>query len=110
MTTIISVLMFGAFALLGRWLQLHPEKVIPEGAFISEETKGAKLARAQVVVVGIFAVVLGTAFALYSVLELVTFGHWTLSLLAVLIAGVAGVIVAKRVRTEVKSLPNHHSK
>ena len=109
MTTLVFVAMFIGFNLLGRWLQFHPEKVFPEGAFISEDTRGAKLAKAQIAVLGIFMVVLGTGFALYSVLQLLTFDHWILNLLAVVIAASLGIAVAKRVRTEAKARPPHHS-
>ena len=92
------------FALLGRWTQLHPEKVAPQGVFAGENTLGARIFRVQVTVVGSFAVFAGTCGALVVVFVNVIPGSvshataWAAGLVAV----AAGVIAISHVRKEVK--------
>lgn len=107
---IIASLLCAGFALLGRWLQLHPERIVPEGQFMGQNTFGARLFRAQVFLVGTFAVFGGTCGALYSLLQLAAFGSAVLDWVIRLAALVAGILAAIHVRKEVKARPVHESK
>ena len=71
---IVVSLLSAAFALLGRWIQLHREKIVPTGHFMGPDTLGARLFRVQIAVIGTIAVFGGTYGALYGLLQLATFG------------------------------------
>lgn len=107
---IFSMICAAAFALFGRWLQLHPEKLVPAGHFIGPHTFGARLFRLQVAFLGTFAVFGGITGALYTLLQFATFGSVVLGWIALLLSIAAGVFVAVRVRREVKARPVHESK
>jgi len=106
---IIRVLMLVGFALLGRWMQLHPERIVPKGWFIGENTFGARLLRAQATVVGGFAVLAGTAFALSTALVPLTSGHSVLQVIVWLLAVTLGILAVSYVRKEVKRQPLYRS-
>jgi hypothetical protein len=105
----IQILLFAGFALLGRWLQLHQERVFPKGYFVAVNSWGAKLARAQVAVVGTFAVVGGTAGSISRLLSVVPVRSQFLAAAIVVIGLSAGVMAAIYVRKEVRVLPPHQS-
>jgi membrane protein implicated in regulation of membrane protease activity len=106
---IIALLMFVALALGGRWMQLHPEKIVPKGWLVSEKSFGAKLLHAEATVIGGFAVFLGTTFGLSTVLQLLTFGHAVLRFLTWCVAITIGVFAARYVRKEVRNQPPYNS-
>lgn len=56
---IMTILLSSAAALLGRWLQLHPEKILPPGHF-AEGSTTARIYRVQIACMGSFAVLAGT--------------------------------------------------
>jgi membrane associated rhomboid family serine protease len=60
-------------------------------------------------ILGTLAVFGGAWFAIYSLLSLLTFGSVALDLIAKLVGLIAGVILAVRVRREVKSQPPYIS-
>lgn len=109
MTEIIQALIFSGFALLGRWMQLHPERVVPEGTFMRHNTVGARLFRAQIVVIGTMAVFGGTYFALSTLVEAASFDSVLLGWVFRLVALVAAVLTAIYVRKEVNARPAHQS-
>jgi len=106
---VIAALVFAAFAIAGRWVQLHPERVVPKGHFVGPDTRGARLFRAQMAVFGTFAVFGGTWFAIYSLLSLLTFGSVVLDGVAKLVGLALGLFLAVRVRREVKARPAYVS-
>jgi len=89
------------FAALGRWFQLHPEKIPIQGTFEGPQSSGAIAFRQVVAVLGTFAVFIGVLFGIYSL------SLWSDSSLLhaiVLVFGTAaGVFAARRVREEVRS-------
>lgn len=107
---IVQTLLFVGFALVGRWLQLHPEKVFPQGWFTSENAFGARLSRAEATVIGIFAVFGGTYFALYTALQPVASRSEVLSWVVVCVSFISGLVAAILVRREVKTQPRYESK
>ena len=106
---ILSVPIAALFGLLGRWIQLHPERIVPKGQFVGRDSSGARLFRAQVVLVGTLMVFGGTFGVIVSLLSLLTFRSLVLQLLARLIGLVVGVLAAICVRKEVRSRPEYDS-
>jgi hypothetical protein len=56
---VLTILLSSAAALLGRWIQLHPEKILPKGHFEAGSAT-ARIYRVQIAVMGSFAVFAGT--------------------------------------------------
>ena len=56
---LLTILLSSAAALLGRWIQLHPEKILPRGHF-AEDSVRARVYRVQIACMGSFAVFAGT--------------------------------------------------
>ena len=56
---LLTILLSSAAALLGRWIQLHPEKILPRGHF-AEDSVSARVYRVQIACMGSFAVFAGT--------------------------------------------------
>ena len=69
-TVLFGVPLSIAFAFLGRWLLLHPERLAPEGQFMGPYTFGARLFRFQVTAVGTFALFFGALGSIFAAL------HW----------------------------------
>ncbi len=106
---IVVCLLSAAFALFGRWIQLHPEKIVPTGQFMGPDTIGARLFRVQVAVVGTIAVFGGTYGALHSLLQFTAFGSVVLDWIMVLVAAATGIVAAVYVRREANARPMHKS-
>jgi hypothetical protein len=106
---IVASLLSAAFALFGRWVQLHPEKIVPTGHFTGPDTLGARLFRAQVAVIGTIAVFGGTYGALHGLLQFATFGSVAFGWIVVLTAVATGVVAAVYVRREANARPMHKS-
>lgn len=106
---IVFSILSAAFALFGRWIQLHPEKIVPSGQFMGPDTRGARLFRVQVAVIGTIAVFGGTCGALSSLLQPATFHSVALGWIMVLTAVAAGVVAAVYVRREARARPMHKS-
>ena len=106
---IVASLLLAAFALFGRWIQLHPEKIVPTGHFMGPDTLGARLFRVQVAVIGTIAVFAGTYGALHGLLQFATFGFVALGWIMALTAAAMGVVAAVYVRREANSRPMHKS-
>jgi hypothetical protein len=109
MNPLVASLIFGAFAFLGRWLQLNPEKIIPVGSFMGRDTFGARFFRAQVALVGTGAVFGGTAFAVYSLTRPMAPESLIGSVMIWLITVLAGIAAAMYVRKEVQRKPVHQN-
>jgi hypothetical protein len=107
---IVQTLLFVGFALVGRWFQLHSEKVVPRGWFSSENSFSARLHRAETTVIGVFAVFGGTYFALHTALQDVASRSEALSWVAVCVCFTSGIVAAALVRRQVKAQPPHKSK
>jgi hypothetical protein len=67
---IVAASLFALFALAGRWIQLHPERMVPKGQFVGPNTRGARFFRAQMAILGTFVVFGGTTAAVFSLLSL----------------------------------------
>ena len=106
---LFEVPIFLGFALLGRWMQLYPEKIVPKGIYTGENTFGAKLLRTEAKVIGAFAVLGGTTFALSTALQPLTSGHTILQFLTWSVAIVLGVLAVVYVRKEVRKWPPYKS-
>ncbi len=65
----ITILLSSAAALLGRWIQLHPEKILPKGHFAADSAT-ARIYRVQIACMGSFAVFAGTWSAVLNILTL----------------------------------------
>jgi membrane associated rhomboid family serine protease len=109
LSALLSAFLAALFGLLGRWIQLHPERIVPKGQFVGRDSSGARLFRAQMVLMGTFMVFGGTFGVVSSLLSLLTFRSAILQLLARLIGLVVGVLAAIRVRKEVRSQPGYVS-
>lgn len=94
-----------AFAFFGRWLQLHPEKIVPKGWFAGPNTFLARMFRVQVAFVGTFAVFGGTSGAVFGVLSAFTFNSIVLGWTAQVIGLSVGIYAAIRVRKQVRVRP-----
>jgi hypothetical protein len=97
---VAQILLSVAAALIGRWLQLNPEKIVPQGFFLSEKAFSARLFRLQIAVLGSFFVFGGACGAVMGVLQALTFRFGTPE---TIVSCVAGVFAAVFVRREVKS-------
>jgi len=106
---IVVSLLSAAFALFGRWIQLHPEKIVPTGQFMGPDSVGARLFRLQVAVIGTIAVFGGTYGALNGFLQFATFGSVALGWTMVLTAVATGIVAAIYVRREANARPMHQS-
>ena len=106
---IVAAILFALFALAGRWIQLHPERTVPKGQFVGPNTRGARLLRAQMAILGTFMVFGGTTAAVFSLLSLLTSASVRLELMAKLIGAVAGVLAAIHVRREARIRPEYVS-
>jgi hypothetical protein len=106
---ILQTLLFVGFAILGRWFQLHPEKVFPQGLFTSENSFSARLFRAEITAIGVFAVFGGTYSALFAALRSVASRSEVLYGVVVCICFISGIAAAALVRREVKAQPRHKS-
>jgi len=84
-------------------------EIVPKGQFVGRDSSGARLFRAQVVLVGTLMVFGGTFGVIVSLLSLLTFRSLVLQLLARLIGLVVGVLAAICVRKEVRSRPEYDS-
>lgn len=104
---LVPVLLFAGFALFGRWLQLHPEKVFPAGSFIGEHTAGARLARVGITLIGTIAVFAGTCACVFTLLQFLILGHSALETANYVISGIVGVIAARLILTQAKCRPPH---
>jgi hypothetical protein len=109
LTVIIGVPLSVAFAFLGRWFLLHPEKLAPKGQFMGPDTLGARLFRLQVTAVGTFAVFFGAFGAIFSALLWIAFFSPALLVLPVIFGISCGVYAVIYVRKEVKSRPAYAS-
>jgi membrane associated rhomboid family serine protease len=107
---VVAPLIYAAFAIGGRWIQLCPERVVPKGYFTGANTTGARFFRVQIAILGTFAVFAGTWLAVFSLLSLLTFGSSSLGWIAQLMGIVAGIVVAVLVRKEAKTQPPYISK
>jgi hypothetical protein len=106
---IVISLLWAAFALFGRWLQLHPEKLVPSGQFMGPDTTGARLFRAQIAIIGTIAVFGGTCGAFHELLRFAAFGSVVLRWMMVLAAAATGIVAAVYVRREANARPMHKS-
>ena len=109
LSALLTALLAALFGLVGRWIQLHPERIVPKGQFVGRDSFGARLFRAQVVLVGTFMVFGGTFGVVFSALSRLTFRSAILQVLAQLICLVVGVLAAIRVRKEARSRPEYVS-
>jgi len=107
--SVIEALFFTGFALLGRWVQLHPERVAPKGHFIGPDTFGARLFRTEVAVVGTVAVLGSTWATVRSLFSLLTTSSAVLTAVMQLAGLAAGAAAAIYVRKEVSIRPPYVS-
>ncbi len=107
---VIATIFSAAFALAGRWLQLHPERVFPEGFFTGQSTLGARVGRAQIVLLGTFMVAAGTFFAIIALVIALPFHSDVLLWTAIAAGSMAGLVAAIYVRKEAKARLLHKSK
>jgi hypothetical protein len=63
---VLTILLSSAAALLGRWIQLHPEKILPRGHF-AKDSVSARVYRVQIACMGSFAVFAGTWSAVLNI-------------------------------------------
>jgi len=105
---LVAIVFFVLFALGGRWAQLHPERIVSKGLFTGRDTFGARLFRAQIAVIGTFAVFFGTQSVIFTALSSVVHSV-ALIWIAHLIAITTGIIAAVHVRREVQGQPKYVS-
>jgi len=98
---VLTVLLSLAAALLGRWIQLHPERILPRGHF-AEDSAPARFYRVQIAVMGSFAIFAGTWSAVLN-LCILLIHRLPLTRRAALFAGAAlGIAAVLYVRREVR--------
>ena len=97
---LIGVPLSLGFALLGRWVQLHPEKLVMDGMFQGPHTLGARVFRTEVAFIGSLAVLGGTCGTI-SLLTL-PFNSEALSAIGRIVGLIVGVTAALHVRKEVR--------
>jgi hypothetical protein len=99
---VLTILLSSAAALLGRWIQLHPEKILPKGHFEADSTT-ARIYRVQIAVMGSFAVFAGTWSVVLNILALLIH-RLPVTRRAALFAGAAlGIAAVIYVRREVRA-------
>jgi hypothetical protein len=99
-----------AFAFLGRWLQLHPERMIWKELCAGPNTWAARLFKFQVIFVGSFALFFGTFGAIFfMLLSMFTFDSEFLKLLLLVLATLGGIAALILVRREVRARPPYIS-
>jgi hypothetical protein len=106
---LIGVPLSIAFASLGRWLLLHPERLVPKGQFMGPNTFGARLFRLQVTAVGTLAVFFGASGSIFAALYWIASFAPVLLTLPVILGGFFGVYSVTYVRKELKSRPAYIS-
>src|SRR3954454_25395095 len=102
---IISILILVTVALFGRWVQMHPGRIVGEGMFPARDSLGARSFRGVVAFLGSCAVFAGVYGALWNVLRPETVGSAGFRLMLRLMFAIAGIIAVIYVRKEVKSRP-----
>ncbi len=102
---VVVVVVCTTFALGGRWVQLHPEKIVPKGYFVSINCPTARLFRIVVPLMGGFFVVGAIWVATSSLLGLLTTNPTVLNWVVPVIGIVIGVCVELYVRRQAHSEP-----
>lgn len=99
---VVTILLSSAAALLGRWIQLHPKKILPRGHF-AEDSASARIYRIQIACMGSFAVFAGTWSAVLNLCA-VLIHRLPLTRRAALFAGaLLGIAAVIYVRWEVRA-------
>ena len=98
---IVTILLSSAAALLGRWIQLHPEKILPKGHF-SADSATARIYRVQIAVMGSFAVFAGTWSVVLNILALLIHRLPVTRRTALFAGAVMGIAAVIYVRREVR--------
>ncbi len=106
---LIGIPFSAGFALLGRWLLLHPEKLPPRGSFTGPDSSMARIYKWQITIVGSFAVFFGSVGVVFYLLSwMETFSPLFMPVV-ILVAIVSGIYVSIHVRKEVRSRPKYVS-
>lgn len=105
---IVTILLSSAAAWLGRWIQLHPEKILPQGHFAADSAT-ARIYRVQIACVGSFAVLAGTWSAVLNVCVLLIHKLPFTRRTALLAGAVLGIGAAIYVRREVSARQRRES-
>jgi hypothetical protein len=108
--TIISILLSVAMALFGRWLQMHPDRLVIEGAFAQRDSLAARTFRSLIAVLGSFAVFAGIYSALWNVRNPENVGSAGFRLLLRFGFAVVGMFAVVYVRKQAKAHPLPQSK
>jgi hypothetical protein len=106
---VIGVFISVFFAFGGRWILLHPERLVSKGQFTGPDSPGARLYRIQALVVGTGMVFGGTSMAVSSLASLLSFGSAVMLWMGSLLGIAAGVIAAMHVHKEAKARPPYVS-
>lgn len=99
---IITILLSSAAAWLGRWIQLHPERILPKGHFAADSA-AARIYRVQIACMGSFAVFAGTWSAVLSILTLLIHRLPVTRRTALFAGAVLGIAAVIYVRREVRA-------
>ena len=99
---ILTIVLSSVAALLGRWIQLHPEKIIPRGHF-AEDSTSARIYRIQIACMGSFAVFAGTWSAVLNILALLIYRLPVTRRTALFAGAVLGIAAVLYVRREVRA-------
>ena len=105
----VGFLFSALFAWFGRWLLLHPEKVVPKGHFTGEHTFGALLFRAQIKLIGYLAVFFGAWCAVFSLGSIFIFISEWMGIVAQIAGCTAAILVVAFVRKDVRAKPRYES-
>jgi len=99
---VLTILLSSAAASLGRWIQLHPEKILPRGAF-ADDGVTARIYRAQIACMGSFAVFAGTWSTVLGILVLTTHKLLLTRRTALVIGAALAIAAVIYVRREVSA-------
>jgi hypothetical protein len=99
---ILTILLSSAAAWLGRWIQLHPEKILPKGHFAADSAT-ARIYRVQIACMGSFAVFAGTWGAILNIFALLIHRLRVTRRTALFAGAALGIAAAIYVRREVRA-------
>ena len=95
---LIALVLSGAWGLAGRWILLHPDRVVPKDLFSSHESLSARVGRAEITFVGTFMVFAGAVGTVFYTAVLLRSPEWVAQFVAVAVGSYIGYRVYKDVR------------
>jgi hypothetical protein len=100
--TLIVIAALAAVVLGARWLEIHPESIVPKGHFASFNSPSARLFRVVVSFMGSFFIVFGVWGTVLTLRNLASVNSVALNLVAHVVGMSLGLVAAYYVRRETR--------